>query len=142
MSAGWWAHALGWGSVTAAGCALLLIAVLFAAPYAFLHDSPSDIRARAATPSAAQRRVGAAGSLVFLLSLLGGIAGVVWSWGAAQPGSAVLDLALMALLVGVLFAVLDLLFVDWLVICTLRPRAILMMLVISAVIGLVVAWLT
>ncbi|MEB4615999.1 hypothetical protein, partial [Leucobacter sp. M11] len=108
-------------------------------------------------------------SLVFLLGLLGGIAGVVWSWGAAYPGSAVLDLVLMALLVGVLFAVLDLLLVDWLVICTLRPRrlvlpgtedcagwrdygfhvreqlrprAILMMLVISAVIGLLVAWLT
>lgn len=118
----WWAHTVGWGTIAALACGLVLIAVEFAAPYAFLSDYPEDIRKRAPKPTKAQERVGVVGGAVFFLSLLAGIGLVVWSWGAAHPGAGYLELALMACVVMVLFATVDVAIVDWLVICTWRPR--------------------
>lgn len=50
-AADWWAHTLGWGSIAALVCAAVLIAVEFAAPYAFLDDHPADIRERVPRPT-------------------------------------------------------------------------------------------
>lgn len=165
----WWAHALGFGLIATAVCGAVLIAVEFLAPYAFLDDYPKDIREAAPEPTSAQKRAGVIGGIVFVAALLGGVGGVVWSWGTAHTGAGFLELALMALVVSALFAVFDILVVDWLIICTwrprrlvypgtedcegwgdygfhvkeqLRPRALAVLVVSSAVIGLVVWWLT
>lgn len=167
--ADWWAHTLGWGSLAALACGVLLVAVEFAAPYTFLNDYPPDIRERAPRPTVAQRRAALVGGLVFVLSLIGTIGGVVWSWGAANPGTGFLALAGMALAVMILFAILDIVVIDWLIICTwrprrlvypgtedcagwrdyrfhvveqLRPRALLVLLAASGTIGILVWWLT
>lgn len=165
----WWAHALGWGSVAVVACGAVLIAVEFAAPYAFLNDYPADIRERAPKPTAAQRRAGVVGGIAFVLALMAGIGGVVWTWGAAHPDAGFLELALMALVIATLFAIFDIVVIDWLIICTwrprrlvypgtedcagwrdygfhvkeqLRPRALLVLLAASSAIGAVVWWLT
>ena len=96
------------------------------------------------------------------------VGGVVWAWGAAHPGAVFIELALMALVINSLFAILDIVVIDCLVICTwrprrlvypgtedcagwrdyrfhlseqLRPRGLLVLLARSALIGLIVWWL-
>ncbi|KAA9394561.1 hypothetical protein FCK90_07015 [Kocuria coralli] len=69
-----------------------------------------------------QSRAGAIGGIAFVLILISGIGGVVWLWGARHAGAGFLELALMALVVNALFALFDLLVIDWLMICTWRPR--------------------
>lgn len=169
LTAEWWAHTLGFGSLAVLACGAVLVGVEFLAPYTFLNDYPEDIRAAAPKPTPAQKRAGVIGGIVFVVSLIGGVGGVVWSWGAMHDRAGFLELALMALLVSVLFALFDILVIDWLVICTwrprrlvypgtegcagwgdygfhvreqLRPRALAVLVVSSAVIGLVVWWLT
>ncbi len=169
ITAEWWSHALGWGSVAAVASGLVLAAVLFLAPYAFLDDYPADIRECAPRPTPAQKRAGTIGGIVFLIVLIAGLGGVVAAWGTAHPDAGFLDLALMALVVMGLFVVLDIVVIDWLIICTwrprrlvypgtedcegwsdyafhvreqCRPRAIAVLLAISALIGLLAWWRT
>lgn len=118
----WWTHTLGFGLLASVACGAVLIAVEFLAPYAFLNDYPEDIRRAAPQPSPAQRRAGIVGGMVFVISLLGSIGGVVWMWGATHPDAGFIELALMALVVSAMFAAFDILIVDWLIICTWRPR--------------------
>lgn len=118
----WWLYAACWGSLAALASAVVLIAVVFVAPYAFLSDYPADIRSRAPVPTRAQRRLGTIGGLLFVLSLLGAVGGVLWGWQISHPGAGFIELALMAFVVLVIFAVLDIVVVDWLIICTWRPR--------------------
>lgn len=126
FTAAWWAHTIGWGSAVALGCGAVLLAVVFAVPTAFLADYPADIRQGAASPGPGRRRAGLAGGLVFLLCLLAGAGGVTFAWGRADPQAGFVELWGTALAVLVLFAVVDVLLVDWLVICTLRPRRIVL----------------
>lgn len=125
MGVDYWAHALGWGGVAAAGVGGVLIVVLVVAPFAFLSDYPEDIRRAAHAPTPGQRRAGVTGGIVFMIVLLASLGAVVFSWGMAHPGAGFFELALMAMVAIILFVVVDLLVVDWLVICTWRPRAIL-----------------
>lgn len=118
----WWAHSFGLGSLAALACGAVLIAVEFIAPYAFLNDYPADIRERAPKPTPMQRRTGNIGGLVFVLTLFAGVSSVVWAWGATHPDAGFVELALMALVVFVLFAIFDIVVIDWLIICTVRPR--------------------
>lgn len=126
LSAQWWFHGLVWGGVAALGIGAALIGMLFAAPYAFMHDYPADIRKRAAPPTPRQRRAGNAASLGFLVALLLGLGGVVFSWAAMQPQKGFWDLVLMALLALLLFVVVDIVIVDWLVWSLWRPRRIVL----------------
>ena len=50
------------------------------------------------------------------------VGGVVWAWGAAHPGAVFIELALMALVINSLFAILDIVVIDCLIICTWLPR--------------------
>ncbi len=165
----WWAHAFGFGLLATLACGAVLITVEFLAPYTFLNDYPEDIRDAAPAPTPTQKRAGMIGGIVFVLALFGGIGGVVWSWGAMHAGAGFLELALMALVVSTLFAIFDIFIIDWLIICAwrprrlvypgtenctgwgdysfhvkeqLRPRALAVLFLSSAVIGLVVSWLT
>lgn len=121
MGSEWWAHVLTWGSAAVLLSGATLVTVMFIAPYAFLKDYPGDIRERAPKPSRAQQRAGRWGSAGFLLVLIGTIGGTVYGWGAVRPGVGYPELALMALALNVMFALLDVIVVDWLIICTVRP---------------------
>lgn len=163
----WWAHTIGWGTVAALSCGFVLVE--FAAPYAFLNDHPEDIRRNAPKPTAVQQRAGVLGGLVFFVSLIMGLGAVPWAWSVTHPDAGYAELALMTLVVAALFAVIDVVLVDWLIICTLRPRrfvypgtenctgwgdyafhlteqlrprALLALTTLSAVVGTVVWWLT
>lgn len=125
FGAEWWAHALGWGAVAAATTGAVLTAVLFIAPYTFLNDYPDDIKEAARPPSRVQRRASLVAGIVFMIALLASIGAVVFSWGTTHPDAGFLELASMALIAILLFVVVDILVLDWLIICTWRPRAIL-----------------
>lgn len=126
FGADWWAHTLGWGAVASLGIGAVLTAVLFIAPYTFFGDYPDDIRRAAREPTPSQRRAGSIGGIVFLVALLAGLGAVVLSWGAARPEAGFFELALMALVAILLFVVVDILVIDWLIICAWRPRAIVL----------------
>lgn len=117
----WWAHTLTWGSAAVVLSGATLLAVMLTAPYAFLSDYPADIRARAPKPSRAQQRAGRFGSAVFLLVLISAIGAAVCGWGVVRPGASYFELALMALVLNLMFVLLDVIVIDWLIVCTLRP---------------------
>lgn len=104
----------------------MLTLVIVVAPYAFVDDYPADIKERAAPPSPRQRRAGALGGAAFLVVLLGSQLAVVLSWSVAHPGADLLELIVMAAISIGLFVLVDIVVVDWLVICTWRPRVIVL----------------
>lgn len=123
MGLDWWIHALAGGALASALSATVLVAVLLLAPYAFLSDFPADIRKNAPPPNASQRRAAALGGAAFLLTLFGSMFTVVFTWGLTQSQASFIDLAVMALVVFILFTAVDTVVVDWLVVCTWRPAA-------------------
>ena len=165
----WWGHTLTYGSIAVLLSGAVLLAVLFLTPYALIDDYPEDIRQAAPSPTAGQKRAGVISGIVFVLVLFASITGVVWAWGAQHPEASYLELALMTYLLSVMFALFDLVIIDWLIICTwrpktlvypgteycegwrdygfhvkeqLQPKALLVLVGASAVIGLLVWWLT
>lgn len=122
----WWAHVLGWSAAGSAVAAAVLLAVLAYAPYGFLHDFPDDIREAAAPPTPAQRRAGIVGGAVFMLTLLAALATPPITWGLAHPDTSWWSLSAMAVVGLAVFALVDLVIIDWLVICSLRPRVLLL----------------
>lgn len=122
----WWIHALTWGSAAALVSGAVLVAALFVAPYAFLHDYPDDVQEAAREPSLAEKRLGLAAGLVFFLTLLATLFAVAATWGAQHPDASYLSLAAMALVGMVLFSVVDTVIVDWVVVNRLRPARVIL----------------
>ena len=96
---------------------------------AFATDYPPDIQqALRDLPqpafSRAERIRSAFIGPAFLLALLGAVVWATWQRLNANPAYGFGQAYLMALAVFAAFAVIDLLFVDWLVICRLRPAGI------------------
>src|SRR5690606_3267888 len=91
----------------------------------FLSDHPEDVRAAAVPPTPRQKREGLLGGILFLVVLLGSFAAVVVSWRLAHPEAGFPELALMAVLATMLFIIVDLVVIDWLLICTWLPRGLL-----------------
>lgn len=118
----WWAHALGWGAVATGLSGAVLITALLIGPYGFLSDYPDDIQRRAPVPTRRQRITGLIGGLAFVVVLFASIVLVVMSWGWSHPDAGFVEFGLMALVVMVLFALFDLVIIDWLIICTWRPQ--------------------
>ncbi len=121
----WWIHTLLGAVIASFISGAVLVGVLFAAPYAFLSDHPKDVQAAARAPTRRQRTAGFVGGTLFLMVLLASIGTVPIAWGAAHPSASLVELSLMTLVGVVVFSLLDLLVVDWLIICTWRPRGIL-----------------
>lgn len=120
--AAWWGHALGFGTLAALVCGAFLLAIEFLAPYAFIDDYPDDVREEAPEPTRAEKRSGLIGGIVFVVVLFACVAAVVVGWAARTDTAGILELSLMALVVSTLFAIFDIVVIDWLVICTWRPR--------------------
>lgn len=119
----WWGHALTYGSIAVLLSGAMLLVVLFLTPYALIDDYPEGIRQAAPSPTAGQKRAGLICGIVFVIVLFSSITGVVWAWGAQHPEASYLELALMIFVLSVMFALLDLIIIDWLIICTWRPKA-------------------
>ncbi|WP_313547271.1 hypothetical protein, partial [Corynebacterium sp.] len=84
---------------------------------------PEDIHQAAPSPTAGQKRAGLISGIVFVIVLFSSITGVVWAWGAQHAEASFLELALMTFVLSVMFALFDLVIIDWLIICTWRPKA-------------------
>lgn len=119
----WWGHALTYGSSAVLLSGAMLLVVLFLTPDALIDDYPEDIRQAAPSPTAGQKRAGLISGIVFVIVLFSSITGVVWAWGAQHPQASYLELALMTFVLSVMFALFDLIIIDWLIICTWRPKA-------------------
>lgn len=122
----WWLHALVWSSAGSAVASVVLLTILFLAPYGFLHDYPEDVREAAAPPTPAQRRAGTVGGAVFMFVLLAALTTPSVMWGLAHPDASWWSLAAMVVVALAVFALADLVVIDWLVICGLRPRALIL----------------
>lgn len=119
----WWGHTLTYGSIAVLLSGAVLLAVVFLRPYELIDDYPEDIRQAAPAPTAGQKRAGLISGTVFVIVLFASITAVVWAWGAQPPEASFLELALMTFALSVMFALFDLLIIDWLIICTWRPKA-------------------
>lgn len=124
ITAQWWTHALGVGTLSALGAGTVLITVLLATPYTFLKDAPEDIREHAAEPNRTQQRAATATGLAFIIAFAVALGTPAWTWTMKHPDTSYWSLALMALTTSILFAIIDILIIDWLIICTLRPKRI------------------
>ncbi|MDO5508907.1 MAG: hypothetical protein Q4F64_11310 [Corynebacterium casei] len=165
----WWGHALTYGSIAVLLSGAMLLVVFFLTPDALIDDYPEDIRQAAPSPTAGQKRAGLISGIVFVIVLFSSITGAVWAWGAQHPQASYLELALITFVLSVMFALFDLIIIDWLIICTwrpkalvypgtedragwrdygfhvkeqLQPKALLVLVGASSVIGLLVWWLT
>lgn len=121
----WWGHALTYGTIVVLLSGAVLLAVLFLTPYALIDDYPEDIRQAAPAPTTEQKRARLISGIVFVIVLCASITSVVWAWGARHPEASYLELALMTFVLSVMFALFDLVIIDWLIIRTWRPRALL-----------------
>lgn len=119
----WWGHTLSYGSIAVLFSGAVLLAVLFLTPYALIDDYPEDIHEAAPAPTPGQKCAGLSSGIAFVIVLFASITGVVWAWGAQHPEASYLELALMTFILSVMFALFDLIIIDWLIICTWRPKA-------------------
>ncbi|GAA5063334.1 hypothetical protein [Nocardia callitridis] len=89
---------------------------------AFAHDYPEDIRAALPAFDDAEVARGRVLGPVFLLALLAAVGTTTWSWLHQNPDHHYGHAYLMALATYILFALIDLIIVDWLIVCAWRPR--------------------
>ncbi|WP_306362206.1 hypothetical protein [Nocardia sp. CC227C] len=122
---GFWEHALlvGGGGLLVP-TALLLICVRWARS-AFAEDYPDSIRAALPEFDRVEIVRGRILGPLFLISLLAVVLLAAWSWLGADEARGYPHAYAMAFTVFALFALIDLLVVDWLVICWWRPSWVL-----------------
>lgn len=126
IDSAWWAHALIGSGIASGITAAVLVTVLIVAPYGFFSDYPQDIQDAAEPPTKKQRRAGLIGGIVFMAVMIVTLSSVLITWSRSVGGAGYWELALMGLVATVMFSLVDLVIVDWLVICTIRPKAILL----------------
>lgn len=117
----WWTHLLVVGGSALTVPTVILMVCLRWGRAAFVEDYPPDIRAALPQFDRTEIIAGRVLGPLFLLSLLGALWWTTWSW-VDDPDRGFLSAYPMALGVFVLFALIDLVIVDWLVICWWRPR--------------------
>lgn len=115
----WWSHLLLLGSALLIVPTVLLVASLRWGWPAFEEDYPDDVRALLPEPTRPETVSGWILGGAFLVTLLTALVMTIASWSPARTefGAA----WLMALGSVVLFCLVDLVVVDWLLICTWRP---------------------
>lgn len=124
FQADWWLHSLLWGSVAGGAAVAVLIVVVMRNPHAFITDFPKDIQAAAAPATAEQERRGKIGGLVFVSVLYLGQLAVPLTWALTHADAGYWELAVMSFIGMTIACLFDLVIMDWLVVCTIRPRAI------------------
>lgn len=117
----WFTHFLLYGFVPLVLPTALLLVALRWGRSAFAEDYPPDIRAVLPELGRGDVLRGRVLGPAFLISLLGVACCASWSWIHDDPARGFWSAYLMAAAVIVAFSAIDLLVVDWLVICRLRP---------------------
>lgn len=115
----WWFHLLMVGSASLVVPTLVLLTCLRWGWTAFAEDFPEDVQALLPEPTRAEVVRGRVLGPIFLLSLLAVLVTTTATWEPARDGF--LAAWSMALGVTVLFCLVDLVIVDWVVVCTWRP---------------------
>ena len=118
-----WSRVLVDGAVLSAFAVLLIFASLRANPRIWLNDFPPDIRRAVPPKTEAEKRQSLIWGLPFLAVLLGGplISNVILDHQRGGSASLV-ALVMNGFGVALFFNVVDLLIVDWLVLCRFTPR--------------------
>lgn len=111
------------GALLSAAACLIIFSSLRANPRIWLNDFPADIRAAVPPKTAEERRQSLVWGLPFMVILLGAPIASTLLAARAQTGSTFGQLWQHAFVVAFAFNLVDLLFVDWLILCTVRPRA-------------------
>lgn len=114
-------HTLTVGLLWSAVPTVILLVCLRWGRYAFVDDYPEDIRALMGEFGRAERIRGWVLGPLFMATLLGALIVTTWLWLRGDAGRGLLDAYVAAIAVLVLFCLIDLVFVDWLVICWWRP---------------------
>jgi len=118
--ADWWIHLAGVGGLTMLAPTVMLLASLRWGWTAFEQDFPTDVQALLPEPTRGEVWGGRVLGSAFLLTLVASVLVTTATW--PRSSESFLSAWLMAFGAVVLFCVIDLLFVDWLVICAWRPR--------------------
>jgi hypothetical protein len=117
-----WSRVLIDGALLSLVAGVLIFASLWANPRIWLNDFPPDIRAAVPPKTAEEKRQSLLWGLPFLAVLLGAPIVSTTFFAAEHPGSGFVALVLNAFGVAFVFNIVDLLIIDWLVLCTLTPR--------------------
>lgn len=117
----WFAHVFTVGLLALIAPTALLLVSLRWGRAGFASDYPEDIQNAMPSFSRAERVRGAIFAAAFLITLLAAAVYVVWSWLQQDPGRGFVAAYLMAVAVVALFCAIDLVVVDWLIICWWRP---------------------
>lgn len=89
---------------------------------AFADDFPDDVKAALPEFTSAERRRGHIFGSIFLIALVGSVGSAVYTWVDGEHASGFWQAFAMALATFFAFCLIDLVIVDWLVICWWRPR--------------------
>ncbi len=116
----WWSHLLSVGGLSLLVPTAILLLCLRWGWTGLAEDYPADVRALLPDPTPGEVWAGRVLGPAFLLTLVGAVLVTVASWPPAQERF--VSAWLMAFGVTVLFCLIDLVVVDWLVICAWRPR--------------------
>lgn len=103
---------------------VVLIIALGPGKEAFRADYPQDIQQLLSAPTAAQRRSGILWGALFMVSLILAMTATTWLF-LTNHDADIATTYLVALLAEIVFLIYDLVIVDWLVICTMKPRWVL-----------------
>ena len=118
-----WSKMLIDGLLMSTAATALIFASLRANPRIWLNDFPPDLRRAVPPKSEAEKRQSLRWGLPFLAVLLGGPMLSALGLERAAGGAAFLQLFAHAFGVAFTFNLVDLLLIDWLVLCTYTPRA-------------------
>ena len=118
-----WSRTLTDGTVLSVVGTAIIFASLRANPRIWLNDFPPDIRAAVPPKTADEKRQSLMWGIPFLACLVG-IPAMSTVWLERQePSAGFAALFLNAWGVGLIFNAVDLLFIDWLVLCYITPRS-------------------
>lgn len=110
------------GAILSALGGLLIVGSLRANPRIWLNDFPPDIRAAVPPKTVAEKRQSLVWGVPFLLLLVGVPAMSSYALKRQQPEAGFVLLFANAFGVGLIFNAVDLLLIDWLMVCYLTPR--------------------
>lgn len=118
-----WSRMLIDGAALSAVASAIIFASLRANPRIWLNDFPKDIRAAVPPKTADEKRQSLRWGIPFLVCLIG-IPALSTLWLERQdPSAGFATLFLHAWGVGLIFNAVDLLLIDWLVLCFITPRS-------------------
>lgn len=117
-----WSAVLVDGLLLSAAASAIIFASLSTNPRIWLNDFPADIRRAIPPKTEAEKRLSLMWGVPLMVILLGGPGLSTWRYAQAQPDATFAQHALHAAAVAFVFNVVDLLVIDWLVLCTWTPR--------------------